>query len=112
MPAPMIVPTTMAAESNRPSLRGSSPFEGMSGHDGTAGRLSLHASAAAAFDQGIHFVHRNTAEISRDRVLEAACRDCELQRLGMRGQRRETVDQPAGETVAPADAIHNMGDVV
>src|SRR5512141_1459064 len=40
IPDPMMVPTTMAAESSSPNLRGSSPAGCMSAHDGTPGSQS------------------------------------------------------------------------
>src|SRR5690348_14690449 len=45
MPAPMIVPTAIAAESHRPSLRGRSP-------------LPLNSPRAAPLQQRLHVVHR------------------------------------------------------
>src|ERR1043165_8426041 len=95
IPAPMMVPTTIAVESHSPSLRGRS-------------LLSLNPARAAP----LHEIPRAPVEVAGDRVLQATRRDREFQRLLMRGERQQSINQPAGEAIASTYAIHNLGDIV
>ena len=78
-----------------------------------AGRsLPLHAPRPAALDERVHLVHREPVEVARNRVLQAARRHRELQRVLMRLQVLEAVNQAAREAVAAAHAIHDVRDLL
>src|SRR6267378_4479982 len=84
-----------------------------SGNAGPSHRpLPLHPPRPVALQQTLHFVHAEPVEVPRNRMFEARGRHRELQRFLMAAQRLQPVNQPAGEAVAAADPVHDMGDLV
>src|SRR5207244_2974127 len=70
------------------------------------------ASRTPALHELLHFLTTEPAEVARDRVLETRRCYRELQRLSMACHVQQPVDQSAREAIAPADAIHDVRDVV
>src|ERR1039457_6689069 len=74
--------------------------------------LPLHPSRATTLQQGIHLGHRGAIEIAHEGMLQATRRHGEFQRLLVRPEREQPVDQAPREAVAAAHAIHNVGDLI
>src|ERR1700722_2415822 len=75
-------------------------------------KLTLNPPAAGPFQQTFHFFHAAAVKISVDRVFEATGRHGEFQRILMVRELLQSVNQAGGKTVAGADAIDNVRDVV
>ena len=75
--------------------------------------LTRYAAGAVTFHQILDFGDCNLIEITEYRMLQTGCGDGEVQRLlVIAGPGQHTVDQAAHETVATADTVHDVGDVV
>src|SRR5262245_43244909 len=72
----------------------------------------LHPTRTAAFQQRLHIVDRAAIEIAGHRVLQTTRRHRELERLLVRPERIQPVDQAPRETIAAADAIDDVRDLV
>ena len=73
--------------------------------------LSLDSAGAVSAHELFDLVHRDKVEVVLDGVLQAACRDCELDGLLTAGAAEEGLDEAAAKAVAAADAVDNVDEV-
>src|SRR5690606_20519973 len=102
--------TKTSAHDARRQARGVHPDGSAAARSETG--LPLYPPRSVAAHELLDLGHADAVEVARDRVLEAARRHGELERLAAVVVGVEAVNQAGRERIATAHAVHDVRDVV